>query len=39
VVQIRYDSYANLVAGGVIPRARPLPRQPDAFPGFVADPG
>ena len=39
VVQIRYDSYANLLAGGIIPRARPLPRQPDAFPSFVADPG
>jgi hypothetical protein len=39
VVQVRYDSYANLLASGVIPRPRPLPRQPDAFPSFVPDPG
>jgi hypothetical protein len=39
VVQVRYDSYANLLASGVIPRARPTPRQPDAFPSFVPDPG
>ena len=39
VVQIRYDSYANLLASGVIQRARPAPRQPDAFPSFVPDPG
>jgi hypothetical protein len=39
VVQVRYDSYANLLASGVIPRARPMPRQPDAFPSFVPDPG
>ena len=38
VVQVRYDSYANLLASGVIPRPRPLPRQPDAFPSFVPDP-
>jgi hypothetical protein len=39
IVQLRYDSYANLLASGVIPRPRPLPRQPDAFPSFVPDPG
>lgn len=39
VVQLRYDSYANLIASGVIPRARPMPRPPDAFPSFVPDPG
>jgi hypothetical protein len=39
VVQVRYDSYANLLASGVIARPRPLPRQPDAFPSFVPDPG
>ena len=39
VVQVRYDSYANLLASGVIQRARPAPRQPDAFPSFVPDPG
>ena len=39
IVQVRYDSHANLVASGVIPRQRPWPRQPDAFPSFVADPG
>ena len=43
VVRIRYDSYANLVAKGVIrePRPRPQPRAPRAFPGddgFVPDP-
>ena len=39
IVQVRYDSYANLLASGVIQRARPPPRQPDAFPSFVPDPG
>ena len=39
IVQVRYDSYANLLASGVIPHARPVPRQPDAFPSFVPDPG
>jgi len=39
IVQVRYDSYANLLASGVIPAARPAPRQPDAFPSFVPDPG
>ena len=38
VVQVRYDSHANLVASGVIPRPRPLPRLPEAFPSFVPDP-
>ena len=38
IVQVRYDSYANLVASGVIARPRPLPRQADPFPGFVPDP-
>ena len=37
IVQVRYDSYANLVAGGVIGRTRP-PLVPDPFPGFVPDP-
>ncbi len=39
VVQVRYDSYANLLASGVIARPRPALRQPDAFPGFAPDPG
>ena len=39
VVQVRYDSYANLLAAGIIARPRPTFRSPDAFPGFVADPG
>jgi hypothetical protein len=36
IVQVRYDSRANLVAAGVID----VPRRavPDPFPGFVADP-
>jgi hypothetical protein len=38
IIQVRYDSYANLQASGVIPRQRPTPRQPDAFPSFVPDP-
>lgn len=44
VVRIRYDSYANLVAKGVIREPRPhpsRPRSPNAFPaddGFVPDP-
>jgi hypothetical protein len=37
VVQIRYDSYANLVASGVIGRAPSL-GWPDPFPRFVPDP-
>ncbi|MEO6363693.1 MAG: hypothetical protein ABIO71_10725 [Caldimonas sp.] len=39
IVQVRYDSYVNLLASGVIARPRLTPRFPDAFPGFVADPG
>ncbi len=38
IVQVRYDSVQNLIAAGVIPRPRPIPRQPDAFPSFVPDP-
>ena len=37
VVQVRYDSYANLVASGIIGRPR-LPTTPDPFPAFVPDP-
>jgi hypothetical protein len=37
-VLVRYDSVQNLIAAGVIPRPRPIPRQPDAFPSFVPDP-
>lgn len=32
IVRIRYDSYDNLVAMGVIPRQRRLPPAPDPFP-------
>ena len=39
IVQVRYDSYANLLASGVIPRAPAAPRVPTAFPSFVPDPG
>lgn len=40
VISIRYDSYRNLVALGVIPRQRPGRRpEPSPFPGqFVPDP-
>ncbi|HEX2542769.1 MAG TPA: hypothetical protein VHM00_16995 [Caldimonas sp.] len=38
VVQVRYDSHSNLLASGVIPRARPMPRVPQPFPSFVPDP-
>lgn len=42
LVRIRYDSFDNLLARGVIPRPRPspAPRGPRAFPGdgFVPDP-
>ena len=38
IVQVRYDSVQNLIAAGVIPRPRPIPRQPDPFPSFVPDP-
>jgi pyruvate/2-oxoglutarate dehydrogenase complex dihydrolipoamide acyltransferase (E2) component len=38
VITVYYDSYANLLARGVIPR-RPRPGQPQPFPGgFVPDP-
>jgi hypothetical protein len=37
IVQVRYDSYANLVAAGVIGRPRP-PALPEPFPAFVPDP-
>ena len=39
IVTVRYDSYANLVARGVIPSHR-RPPAPNAFPGgsFVSDP-
>ncbi|MEO5883277.1 MAG: hypothetical protein ABIQ06_12740 [Caldimonas sp.] len=40
IVQVRYDSYANLLASGVIQRPQPAPQpfyaQP--FPGYVPDP-
>jgi hypothetical protein len=35
IVQVRYDSHANLVASGVI---SPRRSTPDPFPGYVADP-
>ncbi len=35
IVQVRYDSHANLVASGVIAPRRVVP---DPFPGFVPDP-
>ena len=42
IVRIRYDSYENLVAMGVIPTYRGRPRDPSAFPGqrprWVPDP-
>ncbi len=39
IVSVRYDSWRNLVARGVIPRPRPQPDRPDPFPGsFVPDP-
>jgi hypothetical protein len=40
LVRIRYDSFDNLLARGVIPRPWPAPREPRAFPGdgFVPDP-
>ena len=37
IVQVRYDSYANLVATGVIGRA-PIYAVPDPFPRFAPDP-
>lgn len=40
IISIYYDTRANLIAQGVIPRTPPRPRLPDAFPqgGFVPDP-
>ena len=37
VVQVRYDSVANLVAAGIVPPAM-RPGTPEPFPGFVPDP-
>ena len=37
IVQMRYDSYANLLAAGVIGRPQP-PAAPQPFPGFAPDP-
>ena len=37
IVQVRYDSHANLVAAGVIGRPQP-PIGPQPFPGFAPDP-
>ena len=38
VVRLRYDSYDNLVASGVLPRTRRPSFTPEPFPGFVPDP-
>lgn len=43
IIHIRYDSFENLVAMGIIRKARTLPREPDPFPEsppqrFVPDP-
>lgn len=43
LIRIRYDSYENLVASGIIRKPRPALRVPDPFPGseqrrFVPDP-
>ena len=38
IVRLRYDSYDNLLAAGVIARPRPGPVTPEPFPGFVPDP-
>ncbi len=39
VTTVRYDSYRNLVAQGVIPLHRPHPDRPNPFPGeFTPDP-
>ncbi len=43
VIRIRYDSFENLVAMGIIRRPHPTPRVPNPFPGaeqrgFVPDP-
>jgi hypothetical protein len=37
IVQVRYDSYANLLAMGIIGRPRPS-AAPEPFPAFVPDP-
>ena len=39
VVELRYDTARRLAALGILPRWRPVPAFPRAFPGgFVADP-
>jgi hypothetical protein len=38
VVTLYYDSYANLVARGIVRETAPLAPLPRPFPGFVADP-
>ena len=39
LVQVRYDSYPNLLASGIVTPRRPLPPIPDPFPArFVPDP-
>jgi hypothetical protein len=38
IVQLRYDSHANLVAAGVIAPPRRWGGAPDPFPGYVPDP-
>lgn len=42
VLAVRYDTYENLVAAGVIPKRRPAPQGPNPFPrsepGYVPDP-
>ncbi|HEX4618610.1 MAG TPA: hypothetical protein VH135_02710 [Steroidobacteraceae bacterium] len=43
VIRVRYDSFENLVAVGIIRQPHPTPRAPDPFPGseprhFVPDP-
>ena len=38
VIRLRYDSYENLLASGVVPRSRRAPIAPDPFPAFVPDP-
>ena len=38
VVRLRYDSYENLLAGGIVQAPRRIPVAPDPFPGFVPDP-
>ena len=38
IVRLRYDSYENLLAGGVIRPRRAVPTVPEPFPGFVPDP-